>query len=49
MKIIGRNNVTINGERVELRTLSEEERKRLSREWNDRGTAVLGYERRKTA
>lgn len=45
----GMNIVVINGKEVELKTLPEEERKRLAREWNDRAVAVLGYERVKTA
>ena len=47
--MIGTNIVVIDGREIELKTLPEEERERLSVEWNIRGARPLGYERVDTA
>ena len=43
VKII--NVVVIDGEEKEISGLSDEERKRLVNEWNQRALGVLGYEK----
>ncbi len=44
-----KNIVIINGEKKEITTLPDEERKALVRELNRRALEVIGYERTKTA
>ena len=44
-----RNVVVINGEKIELKNLPPEERKRLADFWNRRAAKAVGYEEEKTA